>query len=132
MSPTTKLSVNGTIRAKELIVDTGWSDYVFEAGYRLAPLGEIEAHIKTEHRLPSMPSAREVAEHGVSVGEIAAKLLATMEQLTLHQIEQEKQLKLQARQAGEQQRAIEALNGQIRALKAENETLRGQAELSSR
>jgi hypothetical protein len=89
-NPTQKLSVNGTIRAKEVIVDTGWSDYVFADDYQLAPLSEIETHIKAERHLPGIPSAQEVAEHGVSMGEMQAKLLAKIEELTLHQIAQEK------------------------------------------
>ena len=35
--PTFPLCVNGTVLAKEVIVMTGWSDYVFNSGYRLAP-----------------------------------------------------------------------------------------------
>jgi len=91
-NPTQKLSVNGTIRAKEVIVDTGWSDYVFDESYRLAPLAEIEQHIKSEKHLPGIPSAAEVAEHGVSMGDMQSKLLAKIEELTLHLIDQEKRI----------------------------------------
>jgi len=56
-NPTQKLSVNGTVRAKEVIVDTGWSDYVFAPDYALEPLSEVEARIKAEKHLPGMPSA---------------------------------------------------------------------------
>lgn len=85
-SPTHKLSVNGAIRAKEVIVDTGWADYVFAPDYRLAPLAEVEAHIKEKGHLPDVPSAKEVAEKGVSVGESQALLLRKVEELTLHVI----------------------------------------------
>src|SRR5258708_4395334 len=34
------LTVNGAVRAKEVIVDTGWSDYVFDDNYALAPLSD--------------------------------------------------------------------------------------------
>lgn len=91
-NPTQKLAVNGTIRAKEVIVDTGWSDYVFDDTYRLAPLAEVEAHIKAEKHLPGIPSAAEVARGGISLGDMQAKLLAKIEELTLHQIEQEKRI----------------------------------------
>ena len=91
-NPSHKLAVNGTIRAKEVIVDTGWSDYVFDESYRLKALSEIEAFVKTEKRLPGIPSAKEVAEHGVSVGEMQSKLLAKIEELTLHVIAQEKRI----------------------------------------
>jgi hypothetical protein len=89
-TPSHKLAVNGTIRAKEVIVDTSWSDYVFEDSYRLKTLSETEAYIKAERRLPGVPSAREVAEHGISVGDMQARLLAKVEELTLHAIRQEK------------------------------------------
>lgn len=36
VAPTTyKLEVNGTTRSKEVIVETGWADYVFEENYQL-------------------------------------------------------------------------------------------------
>jgi len=35
INPTHKLSVNGTIQAKEVKVETGWSDYVFYDDYQL-------------------------------------------------------------------------------------------------
>ncbi|HEY9155745.1 MAG TPA: hypothetical protein VIM69_11480 [Opitutaceae bacterium] len=97
-SPTQKLAVNGSIRAKEVIVDTSWSDYVFAPGYRLPPLSEVESLIKTEKHLPGIPSSKDIAEKGVTVGEMEAKLLAKIEELTLHQIEQEKEItRLRAR-----------------------------------
>lgn len=91
--PTQKLSVNGTVRAKEVIVDTGWSDHVFADDYQLASLAEVEAHIREKRHLPGIPTAAEVTEGGVSLGDMQAKLLAKIEELTLHQIEQEKELK---------------------------------------
>ena len=91
-TPAQKLSVNGAIRAKEVIVDTGWSDYVFDESYELKALSETEAFIKSEKHLPGIPSASEVAEHGISVGEMQAKLLAKIEELTLHVIAQGKDL----------------------------------------
>ena len=91
-NPTYPLSVNGTVRAKEVIVDTAWSDYVLDEGYKLAPLSEVERRIKIDKHLPGIPSAQEVAEHGISMGEMQAKLLAKIEELTLHQIEMQKTL----------------------------------------
>ena len=99
-TPTQKLSVAGAVRAKEVIVDTGWSDYVFDENYRLAPLVEIEAKIKADKHLPGIPSAKDVAEKGLSVGKIEAQLLAKIEEITLHQISQEKEInKLKAENA---------------------------------
>jgi hypothetical protein len=90
-NPQHKLAVNGTIKAKEIIVETtGWSDYVFASDYRLAPLSEVEAHIAEKKHLPGIPSAAEVAEKGVNVAQVQAALLAKVEELTLHLIAQEK------------------------------------------
>src|SRR5690606_3310258 len=105
-----KLSVNGTIRATEIIVDTGWADFVFDPDYKLAPLSEVEAHIREKRHLPGVPSAAIVAEEGVSLGEMQKLLLQKIEELTLHQISQEKRLNEQAER--------------IRALEVENERLR--------
>jgi hypothetical protein len=91
-SPTHKLAVKGTIRANEVIVDTGWSDYVFDENYPLAPLAEVEVHIREKKHLPGIPTAQEVSERGVSLGEMQARLLAKIEELTLHQIAQEKEI----------------------------------------
>jgi hypothetical protein len=109
-NPTQKLSVNGSIRAHEVIVDTGWSDYVFADDYALAPLSEVEAHIKAHHSLPGVPSEAQVAKEGMSVGEMQAKLLAKIEELTLHVIQQEKQ--------------HQDLASRVRQLESENQQLR--------
>lgn len=104
-SPTQKLSVNGTIRAKEVIVETsGWSDYVFTDNYALQSLAEVEQHIKEHKQLPGIPSAQQVAENGIGVGEMQAKLLAKIEELTLHQIELEKRVNSQAEQIADLKR----------------------------
>jgi hypothetical protein len=86
------LAVKGAVRANEIIVDTGWSDYVFDAGHRVAPLSEVADYIAQNHHLPDMPSSEEVAKSGVSVGEMQSKLLAKIEELTLHLIQDEKKI----------------------------------------
>ena len=90
-NPQYRLSVNGVIGAKDVIVtNTGWSDYVFHPGYRLQPLSEVREYIQEHHHLPGIPSEAEVKEKGVNVGEMQSKLLAKVEELTLHLIQQEK------------------------------------------
>ena len=89
INPQNALSVNGTVQAKEVLVNTGWSDYVFAPGYRLAPLSEVAAYIRKNRHLPSIPRAAEVEKHGVNLGEMQSKLLAKIEELTLHMIRAE-------------------------------------------
>jgi hypothetical protein len=93
-SPSYLLAVNGTIGAKEVIVtNTGWADYVFDPSYTPDTLSEVAAYIAAHHRLPEMPSEKEVKEHGVSLGEMQVKLLAKIEELTLHMIRSEEESK---------------------------------------
>ena len=88
---TYKLSVNGKIRAKEIVVESGWADFVFDDDYALMPLEEVETYIHTHKHLPDIPSARDVEENGVSVGEMESKLLQKVEELTLYLIELKKE-----------------------------------------
>ncbi len=59
------------------------------------PLPEVERAIQRDKHLPGIPSAQQMSSGGMSVGEMQAKLLAKVEELTLHQIEQEKLLAAQ-------------------------------------
>ena len=93
--PKHKLSVNGTIQAKELIVttlSTDWPDYVFDNGYNLTSLQELERYVKSEKRLPNIPSADEIGNYGIKVGEMNAMLLQKVEELTLYIIDLQKQI----------------------------------------
>ena len=89
-SPQYPLSVNGTIGASEIIVSSSGADYVFRPDYPLAPLSEVAAFINENHHLPGIPSAAEEEKSGVSLGDMQAKLLAKIEELTLHMIEAER------------------------------------------
>ncbi len=91
-TPTEKLSVNGTIRSKEVKVEAApWPDYVFATDYALPTLKETETFIQKNHRLPNMPSAEEVAENGIALGEMNRLLVEKVEELTLHMIQLEKE-----------------------------------------
>jgi len=86
--PQEMLSVNGKIRAHEIKVEIAhWPDYVFEEDYQIFSLAEIEQYIKTNKHLPDMPTAQNVKEDGISVGEMNAKLLKKIEELTLYVID---------------------------------------------
>ena len=90
-SPQYKLTVEGVIGARDVIVTNApWSDYVFRSDYQLRPLTEVASFIEQYGHLPDIPSEAEVKEMGVSVAGIQAKLLAKIEELTLHMIQQEK------------------------------------------
>ena len=85
------LAVNGTIGAKEVkveITSSTWSDYVFSDNYKLKSLKEVENFINEKNHLPDIPTAKEVEDNGVNLGEMDAKLLQKIEELTLYIIEQ--------------------------------------------
>lgn len=104
-TPSAKLHVNGdaivegTLYADgkiwgeevEVVSSVTWPDYVFESDYNLMSLTELESFIQTNGHLPNIPKAEE-AEQGIRLGEMNAKLLQKIEELTLHMIEQQKQI----------------------------------------
>lgn len=90
-SPQHELQVVGTIGAKEVIVSTTGADFVFDPGYKLVPLSNVAAYIEKNHHLPDVPSAQELGQSGVSLGDMQTKLLAKVEELTLRMIEAEKE-----------------------------------------
>lgn len=109
---TWKLAVNGPIRAKEIKVETGWSDFVFYDNYKLPTLEEVERHIEEKGHLKDIPSAKEVAEDGIFLGEMDSRLLQKIEELTLYTIQQSKEikeLKEQNTKIDNQQKEIEEL-----------------------
>lgn len=76
VTSTYKHAVNGTIGARKLqITQTGWADFVFQQDYALPSLQEVKAYIDVHQHLPGVPSAAEVAEKGVDVGEMNKILL---------------------------------------------------------
>ena len=117
--PKNKLSVNGTIWAKEVKVSlTDAADWVFEADYKLQPLAEVEAFIKRNKHLPEMPSADEFRANDMKVSEMSNKLLQKVEELTLYTIAQEKQLDNQASINQQLQAANKALKQRLEKLEA--------------
>jgi hypothetical protein len=90
-----KLAVDGSIGAKEIKVETEWSDFVFDEDYELRSIEEVEQYIKENGHLPEIPDQETVKKNGVNLGEMNAKLLQKIEELTLYMIDINKQLKSQ-------------------------------------
>ncbi|WP_348736886.1 hypothetical protein [Tenacibaculum sp. 190524A02b] len=111
-----RLAVEGSIGAREIKVEAfpNWSDFVFEEEYKLPTLKEVENHISKKGHLKDIPSAKEVKENGFFLGEMDAKLLQKIEELTLYTINQEKQLQSQ--------------NNKIKQLEKENTQLKSLLE----
>lgn len=86
-----------------------WADYVFDTNYRLQTLGDVQSYINKNHHLPDVPSATEIKEQGIDLGEMNRVLLQKVEELTLYLIQNEQQNK-------KQQEQIDGLNRQVQAL----------------
>jgi hypothetical protein len=112
-----RLAVNGPIRAKEIVVETGWSDFVFEPDYDLPSLKRIEEHIREHGHLPDIPSAKEVAANGVKVGEMESKLLQKIEELTLHLIDMNKRLKTLERENAQLRSGLGSAAAQVKEVR---------------
>lgn len=93
-----KLMVVGKIVAKEVVTlsdDASWKnfpDYVFEKDYKLMSLDSLQGYITANKHLPEIPSAKEVAENGINLSQLAAQQMKKIEELTLYLLEQQKQI----------------------------------------
>jgi len=95
-NPQEKLTVAGTIGSREIKVSTNaGADFVFETDYKLPDLAELEKFVKTNKHLPEIPTAKQMVDNGVNLGELNIKLLQKLEELTLHLIELNKKVDAQ-------------------------------------
>ncbi len=101
-SPDSKLTVNGTIHSTEVkVTQTVPADYVFQKyylgkselkpDYTLPTLSEVEKFTQVNHHLPNVPSAKEIKDNGLLLGEMSNILLQKIEELTLYVIEIKKE-----------------------------------------
>ncbi len=81
-----KLSVNGKIIGTEVRVEAlaNWPDYVFDKNYKLTSLDDLEAKLNADKHLPGVPSATEVKENGIMLGEMQSKTIEKVEENTLY------------------------------------------------
>jgi hypothetical protein len=120
-NPDEKLTVKGKIHAEEIRVDLAVpADYVFQkfytgkselkADYVMPTLAEIENFTKKNHHLPNVPSAKEIQQNGLSLGEMSNVLLQKVEELTLYVIEQQNKLEAQNKTIERQSKILEDLS----------------------
>ncbi len=89
-----KLAVNGNVRSKEVVVESGWADYVFDEDYLLPTLEKVDEHIKANKHLPGIPSALDIQKNGLSLGALQTKMMEKIEELTLYVIALKKEIEL--------------------------------------
>ena len=85
--------VTGTLAAIKVKVNaTATPDFVFEKDYKIMSLEELESYVRTHKHLPNVPSAKDAQENGMDVTEFTNGILQRLEELTLHVIEQQKEI----------------------------------------
>ncbi|EAY30173.1 putative YapH protein [Microscilla marina ATCC 23134] len=107
----TSANFSGSVQANSLTLNVGsFPDYVFAKNYDLMPLEQVEAYINAHHHLPKVPKAAKVEKEGMNVAQINVLLVEKVEELTLHLIEQNKQMK-------QMQQKMQALEKKVQNLK---------------
>jgi trimeric autotransporter adhesin len=94
-----------------------WADYVFDKNYQLPVLQQVEQYILKHQHLPGIPAASEVVKNGLDLGEMNAKLLGKIEELTLYVIALNKDAVVQKKCNDDMQQQITALQQQLKANK---------------
>ncbi len=114
---------NMVAEAVKVELEGNWPDFVFEKDYDLQSLKEIEAYINKNRHLPNVPSAEEIKNNGINLGEMDATLLQKIEELTLHSIQQQKEidsLKEINHKLSEQNKLILSLQERLLKLESKN------------
>lgn len=94
-----RLAVEGIVGARKVkVTQESWADFVFDSQYQLPTLLEVELFIQKHKHLPEIPSANEVLEEGIDLGDMNKKLLQKVEELTLYVIELKKENERQQKQ----------------------------------
>jgi hypothetical protein len=115
-NPDSKLTVKGKIHAEEVKIDNQIPvpDYVFNKDYPLMSLTDVKNYIDKNHHLPEVPSAADVEMNGLNLGEMNLTLLKKVEELTLHLIEKDQQLKDQQLQLTEVKQALKDIKASLK------------------
>lgn len=92
------------------VTQSAWADFVFDETYKLPELDEVSAFISQYKHLPGIPTTGEVERDGLDLGDMHAKLLQKIEELTLYLIEDNRRIKAQ-------QEMIETLRAELNSLK---------------
>lgn len=89
-----QMAIDGKLIAEELEVQLSgdWPDYVFRDDYNLPTLYELEQFINQNGHLPNVPSAEEIENGTLKVGEMNTILMQKVEELTLYVIELKKEI----------------------------------------
>jgi len=110
--PTTyKFAVNGDAIFTKIKVklNASWPDYVFNDGYKLPSLNEVEKYLHENKHLSEVPSAKNINDDGLDLGDNQSVLLKKIEELTLYIIDINKRLERLSKENNELERKLETI-----------------------
>ncbi len=83
------LAVDGNVIAEEVRVELSgsWPDYVFQDDYQLPTVEELKESIEKNGHLPGVPSAKEIENDGLHLGDMQKRMMEKIEELTLYVIQ---------------------------------------------
>ncbi|AXT53353.1 hypothetical protein D1818_21915 [Aquimarina sp. BL5] len=109
-SLTEQLSVDGRIKAGGFIADaSSFPDYVFAEAYDLMSLEKVKAYITLNKSLPGMPTEKEVVAQGLDVTQVTNLTVEKIEELYLHTIKQQEEIKNLKQLVTELQKQIKSI-----------------------
>jgi hypothetical protein len=92
-NPQATLDVNGDIKVKDWTLSV--PDYVFEEAYALRGLDELREYLDAHGHLPDIPTAQQINDDGVNLGEFCMLLLKKVEELSLYVLQQHELIQVQ-------------------------------------
>ncbi|GGG18977.1 tail fiber protein [Pontibacter amylolyticus] len=93
-TPDAKLTVAGNVHAREVKVTVAaGADFVFEEDYKLPSLEDTEKFVRVHKHLPGIAPAAEMEQEGLDLGKMNILLLQKVEELTLHLIRMDEEIK---------------------------------------
>ncbi|MYH17821.1 MAG: Ig domain-containing protein [Gemmatimonadetes bacterium] len=114
--PDQKLVVDGTVKAEGYRLRMIPADYVFEEGYDLLSLDEVDSYIRKHGHLPGVASGAEMKANGLGISRMQTTLLEKIEELSLYIIAQHEQLREQGDRLAAQQQKLEIQKTQVSEL----------------
>lgn len=115
-NPTVKLAVNGTVKAKKVIVTdqaTEWPDFVFGDDYQLPSLVSLQKFVKKFKHLPGLPSAEDIQREGQNLGSVQSGILKQVEDLLLYVIELKQENQKQGMLINELRKELNLINSNV-------------------
>ena len=117
------LAVNGSAVFTQAVVkpNSMWPDFVFDSTYRPMPLDHLANYVEVNKHLPGVPSAAQIGQNGLDLGEIEKLHMQKIEELTLYVIDADKR-------ASRNEALIAQLQAQLKAQQEEIDRLKAQSQ----